>query len=123
MSWLKKGLIGLGAVLALLIAIVVTVGYLTPSGPPTQALTMTVGSRSVTVAGHYKDLTQESTPDGIKVVVDGHEIAVSQDQLTMDGKTQVLEPDQNVMIYVDEKGVVDVKLEHESTASSGEGKE
>jgi hypothetical protein len=120
MSWFKKGLIGLGLALVLLIAILAAIGYLTPSGPPTQALTMTVGNHSVTVAGHYKNLTQESTADGLKVMVDGHEITIAGDQLTMDGKTQVLEPDQNVTIYVDEKGAVDVKIEKETAATSGD---
>jgi hypothetical protein len=119
MAWLKKGLIGLGIALALLITILAVIGFLTPSGAPTQALTMTVGNHSVTVAGHYKDLTQESTADGVKVKVDGHEIVLNGDQLTMDGKTQVLEPDQNVTIYVDEEGAVDVKLEKESAADAG----
>jgi flagellar hook assembly protein FlgD len=119
MSWLKKSLIGLGIALALLITILAVIGFLTPSRPATQALTMTVGNHSVTVAGHYKDLTQESTADGVKVMVDGHKITLDGDQLTMDGKTQVLEPDQNVTIYVDEKGGVDVKIEQESAADSG----
>src|SRR5665809_141848 len=67
-------------------------------------------NRTVTVGGHYKNMTQESLADGVKVVVDGHVILVSADQLTVDGKTQVLEPGQDVEVLVDSKGAVEVKL-------------
>ena len=111
MTWLKRILIGLGIVLVLLIALVVVAGYWTPDEKSvTQTMSMTVGSRTVTVGGHYKDMTQESLADGIKVVIDGHVIIVSADQLTVDGKTQVLEPGQDVEVLVDDKGVVEVKL-------------
>jgi FtsP/CotA-like multicopper oxidase with cupredoxin domain len=111
MTWLKRILIGLGIVLALLIALVVVAGYWTPDEKSvTQTMSMTVGSRTVTVGGHYKDMTQETLADGIKVVIDGHVIIVSADQLTVDGKTQVLEPGQDVEVLVDAKGVVEVKL-------------
>ena len=73
-------------------------------------MSMTVGSRTVTVGGHYKDMTQELLADGIKVTIDGHVIMVSADQLTVDGKTQVLEPGQDVEVLVDAEGVVSVKL-------------
>jgi hypothetical protein len=108
---LKKALIGLGIVLALLIAIVVAIGSLTPDDTSvSQTLSLTVGNRTVTVGGHYKDLTQESLADGMKITVDGHEITVGPDQLEVDGKTQVLEPGQDVAIDVDEKGAVSVKV-------------
>jgi FtsP/CotA-like multicopper oxidase with cupredoxin domain len=111
MTWLKRILIGLGIVLVLLIALVVVAGYWTPDEKSvTQTMSMTVGSRTVTVGGHYKDMTQESLADGIKVVIDGHVIVVSADQLTVDGKTQVLEPGQDVEVLVDAEGVVSVKL-------------
>ncbi|MBC8013785.1 MAG: hypothetical protein H7X74_06880 [Methyloceanibacter sp.] len=111
MTWLKRILIGLGIVLVLLIALVLVAGYWTPDeGSVTQSMSMTVGNRTVTVGGHYKSMTQESLADGIKVVVDGHVILVTADQLTVDGKTQVLEPGQDVEVLVDEKGVVEVKL-------------
>jgi autotransporter translocation and assembly factor TamB len=111
MTWLKRILIGLGIVLVLLIALVVVAGYWTPDEKSvTQTMSMTVGSRTVTVGGHYKDMTQESLADGIKVTIDGHVIIVSADQLTVDGKTQVLEPGQDVEVLVDDKGVVEVKL-------------
>jgi len=111
MTWLKRILIGLGIVLVLLIALVVVAGYWTPDEKSvTQTMSMTVGSRTVTVGGHYKDMTQESLADGIKVTIDGHVIIVSADQLTVDGKTQVLEPGQDVEVLVDAEGVVEVKL-------------
>jgi len=111
MTWLKRILIGLGIVLVLLIALVVVAGYWTPDEKSvTQTMSMTVGSRTVTVGGHYKDMTQESLADGIKVTIDGHVIIVSADQLTVDGKTQVLEPGQDVEVLVDADGVVSVKL-------------
>jgi hypothetical protein len=124
MSWLKRILIGLGIVLALLIAIVVVVGYWgAPSGPVTQTMSMTVGSRTVTVGGHYKNMTQESLAEGVKVTVDGHEIEVSADQLEVDGKTQVLEPGQDVEVWVNEKGAVDVKVVHADAGSPGKATE
>ncbi len=111
MSWLRRILIGAGAVLVLLIALVLVAGYWTPDeGLVTQTMSMTVGNRTVTVGGHYKSMTQESLADGVKVVVDGQEIVVSADQFTVDGKTQVLEPGQDVEILVDQQGAVSVKL-------------
>ena len=111
MTWLKRILIGLGIVLVLLIALVVVAGYWAPDEKSvTQTMSMTVGSRTVTVGGHYKNMTQESLADGIKVIIDGHVIIVTADQLTVDGKTQVLEPGQDVEVLVDADGVVEVKL-------------
>jgi hypothetical protein len=108
---LKKALIGFGIVLALLIAIVVALGFLTPDGTSvSQTVSLTVGNRTVTVGGHYKDMTQESLTDGLKITVDGHQITIGPDQLEVDGKTQVLEPNQDVEIMVDEKGAVSVKV-------------
>ena len=37
-------------------------------------------------------------------------VVVDDDQLTVDGKTQVLEPNQDVEVLVDEKGAVSVKI-------------
>jgi hypothetical protein len=111
MSWLKRILIGGGIVLALLIAIVFAIGYWTPDeSSVSQSMSMAVGDRNITLGGHYKSMTQESLADGIKFIVDGHEITLSADQLTVDGKTQVLDPDQDVEVLVDEKGAVSVKL-------------
>jgi len=115
MSWLLRILVGLGIALALVIG-----NWRTGGDQPTQALSMTVGNRTVTVAGHYKDMTQESVGEGIKVIVDGHEISLAADQLTVDGKTEVIEPDQDVMVYVGEDGKVQVKLVHESEGASDE---
>jgi hypothetical protein len=111
MSWLKRILIGLGIVVVLLFAILFAIGLLTPDeGSVSQTMSMTVGSRTVTVGGHYKDMTQESLADGVKVTIDGHVILVSGDQLTVDGNTQVLEPGQDVEVLVDKDGKVSVKL-------------
>ena len=111
MTWLKRILIGLGIVLVLLIGILFAIGFLTTDeGSVTQTMSMTVGSRTVTVGGHFKSMTQESLADGIKVVIDGHVIIVTADQLTVDGNTQVLEPGQDVEVLVDKDGKVSVKL-------------
>jgi hypothetical protein len=111
MSWLKRILIGLAIVLVLLIAIVIAIGFWSPDeGSVTQTMSMTVGSRTVTIGGHFKSMTQESLADGIKVVIDGHVIIVTADQLTVDGNTQVLEPGLDVEVLVDKDGKVSVKL-------------
>jgi hypothetical protein len=68
-------------------------------------------------------MTQETIADGIKVIVDGHEVVVAEDQLTVDGKVQVLEPDQDVMVYVAEDGKVSVKIVHEDEAAGQEPSE
>jgi len=108
---LKKALIGFGVVLALAIGIVVALGIFSPGEAPVgETVSMSVGSRTVTVSGAYKNMTQESLADGIKIIVDGHQITVSADQLKVDGKTQVLEPGQDVAITVDAKGAVSVKV-------------
>jgi hypothetical protein len=83
-------------------------------------MSMTVGNRTITVAGHYENMTQESIADGIKVVVDGHEVIVANGQLTVDGKTQVMEPDQDVTVYVGEDGKVQVKTVQEDEGASEE---
>lgn len=123
MTWLMRILVGLGIVLALVIAFVLLIGNWGADGPPTQALSLSVGNRTVTVAGHYKSMTQETIADGIKVIVDGHEIVVAEDQLTVDGKPQMLEPDQDVMVYVDQAGKVAVKVVHEDETANEEASE
>lgn len=121
MTWLMRILVGLGIVLALVIVFVLVIGNWGASGPPTQALSIAIGQRTVTVAGHYKNVTQESTADGIKVVVDGHEIAISPDQLTVDGKVQDLQPDQDVTVYVKKDGEVVVKaVQHDDAEEAPE---
>jgi hypothetical protein len=123
MTWLMRILVGLGIVLALVIAFVLLIGNWGADGPPTQALSLSVGNRTVTVAGHYKSMTQESIADGIKVIVDGHEVVVAEDQLTVDGKPQILEPDQDVMVYVDQAGKVTVKVVQEDETANEEASE
>jgi hypothetical protein len=117
--WLKRILIGVGLVLALAIAMVFAVGYWTPSGQVEQTLSVTVGHRTVTIGGNYKSVTQESMADGMSIKVNGHEITLTGDQLTIDGKTQVLEPDQNIEIWVDEEGKVSVKVVHADAGAAG----
>jgi hypothetical protein len=80
---------------------------------------MTVGHRRVTIAGQYKSVTQESMADGMSIKVDGHEITLTGAQLTIDGNTQVLEPDPNIEIWVDDKGQVKVKVVHAGAGASG----
>ena len=117
--WLKRILIGAGIVLALLVGLVLFAGYWTPSGSSQPTMAMTVGHRTVTVGGKYKSVTQESMADGMGIKVDGHEITLTGDQLTIDGKTQVLEPDQNIEIWVDETGKVSVKVVHAEAGAAG----
>jgi len=116
--WLKRILAGAAIVLALAIAMVFAVGYWTPSGQVEQTLSVTVGHRTVTIGGNYKSVTQESMAHGMSIKVDGHEITLTGDQLTIDGKTQVLEPDQNIEIWVDEEGKVSVKVVRADAAAS-----
>lgn len=120
MTWLMRILVSLGIILALIIVFVLVIGNIGTGEDTTQAISMTVGNRTITVAGHYESMTQESIADGIKVVVDGHEVIVANDQLTVDGKTQVMEPDQDVMVYVGEDGKVQVKTVQEDEGASEE---
>ena len=94
-------------------------GYWTLSGQVEQSISVTVGHRMVTIAGNYKIVTQESKADGMLIKVDGHEIAVNGDQLIIDGNVQVLEPDQNIEIWVDDGGKVSVELAHAGTGATG----
>lgn len=119
MSWLKRILIGGGTVLVLVIAIVLLVSHWGggSNGPVNQTISLTVGAHTVTIGGHYKEMTQESMADGMNILVDGHEITINADQLTIDGKMQVLEPGQDVDISVNEKGAVEVKVVHADTGA------
>lgn len=114
MSWLMRILVGLGLILALVIVIVLVIGNIGTRDETTQAIAMTVGNRTITVAGHYKDMTQESVADGMKVVVDGHEILITTDQLSVDGKMETLEPDEDVTVYIAKDGELQVKVVQES---------
>jgi hypothetical protein len=120
MTWLMRILVSLGIILALIIVFVLVIGNIGTGEDTTQAISMTVGNRTITVAGHYENMTQESIADGIKVVVDGHEVIVANGQLTVDGKTQVMEPDQDVTVYVGEDGKVQVKTVQEDEGASEE---
>lgn len=120
MSWLMRILVGLGLVLALVIVLVLVIGNIGTRDETTQAISMTVGNRTVTVAGHYKDMTQESVADGIKVIVDGHEVLITTDQLSVDGKMKTLEPDEDVTVYVTNDGNVQVKVVPQSEGASEE---
>jgi uncharacterized protein YpmS len=123
MTWLMRILVSLGIALALVIVIVLVIGNWGTSDETTQALSMSVGNRTVTVAGHYENLTQESFGEGIKFSVDSHEVQVSDHQLTVDGKTEVLEPDKDVMVYVTEDGELQVKLVPKDEGASDEAPE
>jgi uncharacterized protein YacL (UPF0231 family) len=118
---LKQILIGLGIALALLVAIVLVVGHWSPGEQQQVAKTMSVevGEHTVTVGGQYKNVTQESMADGMSIIVDGHEITINADQLTVDGKTQVLEAGQDVDVSVDDKGAVSVKLVQSDAGGAG----
>jgi hypothetical protein len=120
MSWLMRILVGLGLVLALVIVLVLVIGNIGTREETTQAISMTVGNRTVTVAGHYKDMTQESVADGIKVIVDGHEVLITTDQLSVDGKMETLEPDEDVTVYVNQDGRVQVKVVPQGEGASEE---
>ena len=71
---------------------------------------MTVGSRTVTVGGHYKDMTQELLADGMKIIVDGHVITISADQLTSTARRKSSSRARTWISLVDEKGAVEVKV-------------
>ena len=111
MAWLMRILVALALVLALVIVIVVVIGNIGTREVTNQPIALTVGNRTLTVAGHYENLTQESVADGIKIIVDGHEIVVTADQLSVDGEAEVLEPGENVTVYVPKDGAAQVKVD------------
>jgi hypothetical protein len=121
MTWLRGILVGLGIVIVLIVAMVLVFPRSTPPSTSSDQATQTmeVGDRTITVTGHYKELSQESLADGIEITVDGHEITISGDQLTMDDKTQVLDPGEDVTINVDDKGMIDVKLVPDDSTNTG----
>ena len=86
MTWLKWLLIALSLVIILVIAIVAGLGMMT-SKQGKEVRHISVGQRTVTVS-HYKNLTQETTADGVKIVVDGHTITATADAIIIDGKAQ-----------------------------------
>ena len=107
MTWLKWLLIALSLVIILVIAIVAGLGMMT-SEQGEEVRHISVGQRTITVS-HYKNLTQETTADGVKIVVDGHTITATADVITIDGKAQTFDPTQDVEITIDEKGAVQAK--------------
>jgi hypothetical protein len=119
MTWLRGILLALGIVVVAIVGTVLLLPRSGPSVPSTQTQTIPVGDRTVTVTGHYTDLSQESLADGVEITVDGHEITITGDELTMDDKSEMLDPDEDVAIDVDDKGAVDVKLVHADSASPG----
>ena len=110
MVWIMRGLVGVALALGLVILIVVLIGNVGSRDDGTDSTALTVGTRTVTVAGHYETLSQESVADGVKVIVEGHEIMVTADQLSVDGNAQVLEPEENVTVFVARDGTVQVNV-------------
>jgi hypothetical protein len=107
MSWVKGLLIGLGAVAVLVFAIIAALGML-GSGGGKEVRHISMGQRTITVS-HFKNLTQETTADGVRIMVDGHNIVATNDAITIDGKAQTFDPTQDVEITVDESGAVQAK--------------
>ena len=107
MTWLKGVLIAVGIVVVLVIGILAALGLLT-SGGGHEVRHISVGQRTLTVS-HYKDMTQESIADGVKIVADDHVITATPDAITIDGKTQDFDPSQDVEINIDEKGGLEAK--------------
>jgi hypothetical protein len=107
MSWLKWTLIGLGIVVLLVLAMLAGLGMLTDSAEK-EVRHISVGQRTITVS-HYKDMTQESMADGVKIVADGHVINATPDAITVDGKPVSIDPSQDVEILIDEKGNLEAK--------------
>jgi cytoskeletal protein RodZ len=126
MTWLKGLLIALGLVVVLVFAIIAALGLLT-SDKGKEVRHISIGQRTITVS-HYKDLTQETTADGVKIVVDGHTITATPDAIAIDGKAQTFDPTQDVEITVDETGAVqarslsaDAPRPDEETSDEGAG--
>jgi hypothetical protein len=107
MSWVKGLLIGLGAVAVLVFAIIAALGML-GSGGGKEVRHISMGQRTITVS-HFKNLTQQTTADGVRIMVDGHTIVATNDAITIDGKAQTFDPTQDVEITVDESGAVQAK--------------
>jgi hypothetical protein len=104
MTWLKGMLIALGLVAVIAVGIVASLGLLS-SDKGHEVRHISVGQRTISVS-HYKDFTQETTADGVKMVVDGHTISATPEEITIDGAEQTIAPDQDVVIVVDEAGKI-----------------
>jgi len=110
MVWIMRGLVGVALALGLVIVFVLLIGNIGSRDDGIESTALTVGTRTVTVAGHYETLSQESVADGVKIIVEGHEIMVTEDQLSVDGSAQVLEPEEHVTVFVAKNGTVQVKV-------------
>ncbi len=107
MPWLKWGLIGLGSVAVLVVAMLAGLGMLSDA-PEQDIRHISIGQRTITVS-HYKDMTQESLADGVKIVADGHVILATADAITIDGKPLETHPGLDVEILIDQNGNVESK--------------
>ena len=107
MSWLKWGLIGLGAVVLLVLAMLAGLGMLTDSAEQ-EVRHISVGQRTITIS-HYKEMRQDSIADGVKIVADGHVITATPDAITVDGKPVAIDASQDVEILIDEKGNLEAR--------------
>jgi hypothetical protein len=127
MTWLKGMLIAVGLVAVIAIGIVASLGLLS-SDKGHEVRHISIGQRTISVS-HYKGFTQETTADGVKMVVDGHTITATPDEITIDGAEQDIAPDQDVEIVVDEAGQVTAKAataepsDEDALAPDGDGSE
>lgn len=115
MTWLKGLLIALGLVVVLAIAILAALGLLS-SDKGREVRHISVGQRTITVS-HFKNFTQQSIADGVKIIVDDHVITATPDAIAIDGTEQSIDPSQDVEITVDEAGTVAVKAISPETPS------
>jgi hypothetical protein len=107
MSWLKWALIGIGGVVVLTVAMLAMLGT-KGDKPEKEVRHLSVGQRTISVS-HYKDMTQETTADGVKIVADGHVIVATPDSITIDGTAAAIDASQDVEIVCDETGKSDAK--------------
>ena len=107
MSWLKWGLIALGLVAVLVVAMLTGLGMFSDA-PEKEVRHISVGERTITIS-HYKDMTQEMLAEGVKVVADGHVILATRESILVDGKPLDIDPRQDVEILIDEKGNLEAK--------------
>ncbi|MEM7192448.1 MAG: hypothetical protein AAF405_06190 [Pseudomonadota bacterium] len=119
MVWIMRGLAGVAFALGLVIVFVVLIGNFGTRDKGIETTAVTIGNRTVTITGHYETLSQESVADGIKIIVEGHEIMVIADQLSVDGKAQVLEPGEDVTVYVEKDGTTQVRIAPVKDGASG----
>ncbi len=107
MSWLKWVLIGLGIVVLLVLGMLWSLGMLSDA-PEKEVRHLSVGQRTITVS-HYRDMTQETMAEGVKIVADGHVITATADAITVDGKPISVDPAQDVEILIDVEGKLEAK--------------